>query len=491
VVSNAFGSTISAATQVEVVPFFITSVPQDQSTFQGGIARFQIDVSGPGPVNYQWRLNGENLPGATNSVLELTNVQPHQAGPYTVRVANCYGTLTSPAATLLVSQVVAWGDNFAGLTNVPPGLRDVTRIAQSARQVLALKNDGTIAGWGTAGWGINTDVPPGLDQVVDIAAGPTHALALRADGTVVAWGDDSTGQGTVPPGLSDVTGVVIAGFVNFAITSTGSVVVWGDLYREVAEVPLGLTGVATISVGWRHVLALLTDGSIIAWGDNEAGQLDMPFWPAGVVQVLAAGDLSLALIEDGTVVAWGDNSAGQTDVPSDLHDVVSLASSGSHNLALTRNGRVVAWGANSYGQASVPADLENVLAVFADEFTSFALKADGTLAAWGHPLPGQSAVLPLLKNVSTFSVYWGCAVAALGDAPPPAGLRLRNLAWTDDGFAFEFTPPRNTVYSIEKSDSLNPIQWTALPLGRGDGRDTSWTDVEAKHPHRFYRIRKW
>jgi hypothetical protein len=114
------------------------------------------------------------------------------------------------------------------------------------------------------------------------------------------------------------------------------------------------------------------------------------------------------------------------------------------------------------------ADLENVLAVFADGFTSFALKAEGTLVAWGHPLPGQPEVLPLLKNVSAFSVYWGCAVAALGDAPPPAGIPLRNLAWTDDGFAFEFTPPRNSVYSIEQSDSLKPIQWTALPLVRGE-----------------------
>jgi hypothetical protein len=167
------------------------------------------------------------------------------------------------------------------------------------------------------------------------------------------------------------------------------------------------------------------------------------------------------------------------------------ASSGLHNLALTRTGRVVAWGANSYGQASVPADLEKVLAVFADGFTSFAIKAEGTLVAWGQPLPGQPEVLPLLKNVSAFSVYWDCAVAALGDAPPPAGIPLRNLAWTDDGFAFEFTPPRNSVYSIEQSDSLKPIQWTALPLVRGDGHETSWTDSEATGPHRFYRVRKW
>jgi LmbE family N-acetylglucosaminyl deacetylase len=54
------------------------------------------------PLSYQWQLNGVSIEGATATSLVLSNVQPTNAGSYTVVVTNTAGALTSPAAVLTV-----------------------------------------------------------------------------------------------------------------------------------------------------------------------------------------------------------------------------------------------------------------------------------------------------------------------------------------------------------------------------------------------------
>jgi hypothetical protein len=53
-------------------------------------------------LSYQWQLNSVNVPGATNAVLNLTNVQTINSGTYTVVVTNSAGTLTSSDSQLIV-----------------------------------------------------------------------------------------------------------------------------------------------------------------------------------------------------------------------------------------------------------------------------------------------------------------------------------------------------------------------------------------------------
>lgn len=50
---------------------------------------------GTPPLSYQWRLNGTNLPGKTNFLLNLTSVQPANTGIYSVIVTNNYGSATT------------------------------------------------------------------------------------------------------------------------------------------------------------------------------------------------------------------------------------------------------------------------------------------------------------------------------------------------------------------------------------------------------------
>src|ERR1017187_162842 len=96
VVTNAAGSVTSAvATLTVYVPAGIATQPSSQTTTQGLNVAFSVVPGGTAPFSYQWLLNGTFLSGATNGSLALTNVDPTDAGSYTVVVTNAWGSVTS------------------------------------------------------------------------------------------------------------------------------------------------------------------------------------------------------------------------------------------------------------------------------------------------------------------------------------------------------------------------------------------------------------
>jgi hypothetical protein len=81
----------------------IGSPPQTQTAESGSTVRLSVSADGFRPLNYQWFFDGTNaLAGATNALLELTNLQSFQAGAYTVVVTNLAGAVTSAPALLSV-----------------------------------------------------------------------------------------------------------------------------------------------------------------------------------------------------------------------------------------------------------------------------------------------------------------------------------------------------------------------------------------------------
>jgi hypothetical protein len=76
--------------------------------------------------------------------------------------------------------------------------------------------DPEVVAWGSNEYG-QTDVPAGLSNLVAVAAGNVHSLALTEDGRVVAWGDNRYGQTDVPSGLSDVVAMAAEAFHSLAL----------------------------------------------------------------------------------------------------------------------------------------------------------------------------------------------------------------------------------------------------------------------------------
>jgi len=85
------------------LPPAITQWPQSTNVTAGAAVRFSCVATGDAPLAFQWLFNNLPIPGAIGTALVLTNVQPFQAGPYAVQVANGAGSLTSFQANLGVS----------------------------------------------------------------------------------------------------------------------------------------------------------------------------------------------------------------------------------------------------------------------------------------------------------------------------------------------------------------------------------------------------
>lgn len=81
----------------------ITTQPQSITVAQGNPASFSVTATGTPPLSYQWRKNGVNISGATNSTYTIPSVAPSHAGNYSVVVTNSAGSATSNNATLTVT----------------------------------------------------------------------------------------------------------------------------------------------------------------------------------------------------------------------------------------------------------------------------------------------------------------------------------------------------------------------------------------------------
>ena len=92
-VSNGSGTRVSDPATVAVL-----TVLSNQSVSLGAAARFLARID-PGPTNQilQWQYNGQDLPGATNASLSLTNIQVADAGEYAVVAQTELGTARAAA----------------------------------------------------------------------------------------------------------------------------------------------------------------------------------------------------------------------------------------------------------------------------------------------------------------------------------------------------------------------------------------------------------
>jgi hypothetical protein len=96
--------TSAIATLTVVVKPSVTSPPQSQTAEIGSTVGFYVNTTNNLPLSYQWFFNNTlAITGSTtNCAVLLTNLQPWQAGAYTVVVTNIAGAVTSPPAMLSV-----------------------------------------------------------------------------------------------------------------------------------------------------------------------------------------------------------------------------------------------------------------------------------------------------------------------------------------------------------------------------------------------------
>ena len=80
----------------------ITNHPENITVAKGQTANFMVSANGDN-LNYQWRKNGKDIPGATSATLSLSNVTQSDAADYSVRVGNDATFIFSNSARLTVN----------------------------------------------------------------------------------------------------------------------------------------------------------------------------------------------------------------------------------------------------------------------------------------------------------------------------------------------------------------------------------------------------
>jgi len=141
VVSNIFGAAVSDVATLTIPPF-ITTQPSSCTNNVGTTATFTVVAAGTEPLGCQWRLNDVNLKnsphigGALTSALTISNVQPSDAGGYTVVVSNSGGSVTSAPPALLT--VTGAPTRMVTTTNDsgPGSLREALEAAQAGDTIL-------------------------------------------------------------------------------------------------------------------------------------------------------------------------------------------------------------------------------------------------------------------------------------------------------------------------------------------------------------------
>jgi hypothetical protein len=94
----------------------VLTQPSDWTVKPGSLVTFLVAARGTLPLSYQWRRNNLDLDGATNTSMIVSNAQPANAGNYSVRITNTFGSVISSNATLKVNVITVQG-NGQTLTN--------------------------------------------------------------------------------------------------------------------------------------------------------------------------------------------------------------------------------------------------------------------------------------------------------------------------------------------------------------------------------------
>jgi hypothetical protein len=180
-----------------------------------------VIASGSPLLTYQWRFNGSDINGATNSAYTRFGAQTNNAGTYLVVVTNAYGSTSSPPATLTVNFSLTATATTGGTVTRNPDQPNYS--PNSSVAVTATPNNGfAFIGWSGDAGGTNNPlsvqlttntsivgnfVSTATDIIIDNSDPAASYIGDWQTGTTAAghYGADYDFALTVAGGLSNAT----------------------------------------------------------------------------------------------------------------------------------------------------------------------------------------------------------------------------------------------------------------------------------------------
>ncbi len=279
--------------------------PESATVYSG--VRLYVDAVAPdpGPLSFQWRHEGQDLAGQTNSTLTLRGLKPAEAGSYRVVVSSRSGAATSDVATVAL-RVPAPGSYEAAAVALDPlayWALDETHGTTAAEFVSGANgtfykyHGGEVVSRPGATTKTGTSIDFHASAWVEVDATATSSLDVGSrDFTVAAWiyanafaqsgvvakgGYDwapgwlfdfnAAGEGT----LRLETSLGFTGGQGTVQTAPGVVTLdeWQHVAVSCHRDPAAKGGQNTSGNGWTKIYR---NGGLVASGDIGAGNLDNP-----------------------------------------------------------------------------------------------------------------------------------------------------------------------------------------------------------------------
>lgn len=245
--------------------------PVAQSATIGSTATFSVTAAGSGTLTYQWAIHATPISGQTSATLTLADVQPTDAGSYTVTVSNGVGSVTSAPVGLSVQSL-----------SVPPA---ISYQPNNATATVGSSASFSVGATGsvplTYQWNLNGTAIAG-------ATGPVLSLAnVQAGdaGTYTVTVENPAGSTTSAGAVLTVSSSPVAPIFEWQPSST-AVNVGGS-----ASFSVGTAGTAPFSYQWYK------GGTAIAGATGSSLTLDN-------VQATDAGTYSVSITNQaGTVTS--------------------------------------------------------------------------------------------------------------------------------------------------------------------------------------------
>ena len=272
IVSNSVGSTSAVATltvNLQAPLFF--NAPASLTVLAGGNASFFASAYGGPPPTLQWRFNGADLPGQTNTTLTLFNVSTNESGPYTVVASNDLGS-TSAVATLTVNLQ-------APVFVVQP--QSVTAVAGSLVEFYAVASAGPPPDYYLLWNGTNTAFPA--------VVSPANEGTLVVFSILDVAGTEAGGYTIL---ASNALGTATSDLVTLTVAPAGSL----DRWHRRNPLPQGRE-LFSVTHGAGQFLAVGESGAIVS-------SLDGTNWTAQSLRT--ATDLNGVTFGGGLFVAVGE-----------------------------------------------------------------------------------------------------------------------------------------------------------------------------------------
>lgn len=196
-----------------------------------------------------------------------------------------------------------------------------------------------------------------LEGVRKVVIGSSHHCSIRQDGTLACWGSNGSGQlfdgstaDRATPELAreakgPVRDVAVGLTFTCALGVDGAVSCRGISSRGKMDPPSDLPPVAELAAGANHACARTVAGAVICWGESVHGELgttdasarSLVTFPQPAQEIAASGTRTCARLANREVWCWGENGddAAETEGASRKASRPLLVAQGASRIALS------------------------------------------------------------------------------------------------------------------------------------------------------------